>query len=372
MKKSARDVGWFVVAIALLWACLPKPPHETTWESLRAHAYLTGHLLGWLPPGKPRTRFTSTGMTRGQPGARPVNGTIPEVQGFVDLTTFKQKYLQQGPIVFRKGATKEHGFDLECLTGTGKPLQEEMARHMGKRKARVFKDSYDDGSATFMTIDQYAEIAARAKANLSMAVPYPRAVPQSALGECTPVPEKKLEQYHGMFSSAAMLADGAKALIFYSLNKGTTTKMHMDVGSSFFTQVYGRKKWLFADPEYATTLQLYGESMNLFFSTGYDVHLEPAPPEVPIKEVILHPGDVVYFPAMTLHAVVNMDEETLGIDQPCMDFGGSLRRHWLVTVSSMLNPFMILKVFKQFFMTGRIDGHEVYFDDEYFSSNTKA
>jgi hypothetical protein len=293
------------------------------------------------------------------------------VQGFVDVATFKAKYLYKGPAVFRNAATKEHGFDLECLTGTGKSLEEEMKRHMGKRKVRVFKDSYNDASATFMTIEEYAELARQAESNTSMPLPYPRAMPQSALDKCLPVPEEKLEQYHGMFSSAAMLPKGAKSLIFFSMNKGTTTKLHMDVGDSLFTQVYGRKKWLFADPEYATALQLQGESMNLFYTTGYDVHLEPAPFEVPIKEVILHPGDVVYFPAMTWHAVVNLDDITLGIDQPCMDFGGAFMRHWLCATCSFLNPFMILKVIKQFISTGKINGHEVYFDDEFFSASTK-
>merc|ERR1719446_415825 len=125
-----------------------------------------------------------------------------------------------------------------------------------------------------------------------------------------------------MFSSAQMLPEGAKALVFYSANMGTTTKMHMDVGDSLFTQVYGRKKWIFADPNYATTMHLYGEHMNLFYSTGIDIHYEAAPPEVPMKEVILYPGDTVYFPSMTFHAVTNLDPVTLGIDQPCMDFGG--------------------------------------------------
>jgi len=204
-----------------------------------------------------------------------------------------------------------------------------------------------------------------------MPLPYPRAFPQGALGkDCVPVPDDKLQQYHGMFSTAAMLAEGGKALVFYSLNKGTTTKMHMDVGDSLFTQVYGRKKWSFVDPAYATTLQTYGENLNLFYSTGFDVHLESVPAEVPIKEVILHPGDVVYFPAMMFHAISNIDDVTLGIDQPCMDFGGAFRRHWLCTVCSLLNPWMIVKVIKQFLVTGTIKGDEIYFDKDNFAGKS--
>jgi len=301
---------------------------------------------------------------------RPSNGTITEVQGFVDQATFKANYLGLGPAVFRGAASKANGFDLECLTGTGQPLQEEMSRQMGDKKVRVFKDSYDDGSATFMNMREYAEIAKKAKDNMTSPLPYARAFSQSALGKCAPVPEEKLVQYHGMFSSGAMLPE-SKALVFYGLTLGSTTKLHMDVGDSFFTQVYGRKKWVFVEPNYATTLQLQGEKQNLFYTTGYDVHLEPLPAEVVLKEVILHPGDVAYFPAMHFHAVSNLDEVTLGIDQPCMDFGGALRRHWLCTLCSMLNPGMLVKVFKQLLMTGGVNGQEVYFDEDTFSSNTK-
>lgn len=302
---------------------------------------------------------------------RAANATVPEVQGFVDLDTFKSTYLYKGPQVFRGAATKEHGFDLECITGTGRPLEEEMARRMGDKTFRVFKDTYDDGSASFMNIKQYEELARKAEENSSLPLPYPRAVAQSALGECRPVPEEKIEQYHGMFSSAFMLPKGGKALVFYSMNKGTTTQMHMDVGDSLFTQVYGRKKWIFIDPDYVTSLQSHGASLNLFYASGYDVHLEAVPPEVPFKETTLYPGDVLYFPAMTFHAISNLDDVTLGIDQASFDVGGALRRHWLCTICSLFNPWTIIKVIKQFIVTGKINGHEVYFDDDSFSANKR-
>lgn len=127
------------------------------------------------------------------------------------------------------------------------------------------------------------------------------------------------------------------------------------------------KKWIFVEPEYATSLKILGEPLNLFYSTGYDVHLETVPPEVIIKEVIMHPGDVLYFPSFSFHAVSNLDDVTMMIDQPCMDFGGSLYRHWLCAIASLLNPWMILKVIKQVLRTGSLNGHEVYFDDEFFS-----
>merc|ERR1719329_424395 len=108
-------------------------------------------------------------------------------------------------MVFRNAATQQNGFDLECLTGTDRPFKEVLAEKIGKRKFRAFTDSYDDGSAKHVTIQEYEELAQKATNNASAPLPYPRAFAQSAFGDCRPVPEKMLEKYHGPFSSAAML-----------------------------------------------------------------------------------------------------------------------------------------------------------------------
>jgi hypothetical protein len=363
LKSAGFGVGWLVVLAALGWAVLPKAGSDTSLETLRAHAYLIGHLFGWLPkPREPRVHMRSP---------RPSNLSIPEVHGFVDADTFKAKYLHQGPMVFRNAATKQNGFDLECITGTGRPIKQQMSQLMGDSKIRIFKDSYDDGSAEFMTVDEYEALARIAEANSSMPKPYPRAFGQKVLekNRCTPVPVEKLLHYHSSLSTTFML--DSKALLFYSSNRGTTTKMHMDVSDSLFTQVYGRKRWLFVDPEYATDLQIYGNALNMVFISGYDVHREAVPPEVPVKEVTVHPGDIVYFPPMTFHAVENLDDVTLGIDQPNFDAVGALKRHWLCGLCTILDPYMIYKAVKQFVQTGWIDGHELYFDKDSFSKNVK-
>jgi len=217
-----------------------------------------------------------------------------------------------------------------------------------------------------LTVTEYEQLARAAEANESAFLPYARSFPQSALGRCQPVPAEKLQDYHH-WAAFTPLEEGGKAMLFYSTNKGTTTKMHFDLGDSLFTQVAGRKKWLFVDPEYATSLQIFGFTMNLVYLAGYDVHREPLPPEVPVKEVILNPGDVVYFPPMTFHAVKNLDDVTVGIDELSFDAAGGFRRHWFCTLFTILNPNMIWKVFKQILTLGRIDGYALYFD--HFSAN---
>merc|ERR1719498_480803 len=64
---------------------------------------------------RPKARLTSRAIPRGEPGARPYNGSIKEVQGWVDEATFHAKYLYKEPVVFRQAATKENGFNLDCI-----------------------------------------------------------------------------------------------------------------------------------------------------------------------------------------------------------------------------------------------------------------
>lgn len=353
--KSAGTLGWLVALAALGWAFLPKCG-DSNLEMLQKHAYLVGHLLGWLP--RPReTVYDARLPSR----ARKSNGTITEVQGFVDRETFSAKYQWKGPAVFRGGATAEHGFNLECLTGAGRPVKEQIAHLMGDRRIRVFRNQDDDASADMMTIREYEKLAREAEANSSAPLPYARSFPQGALRECQPVPTARMQQYHH-WNAFTPLAEEEKSMLFYSTNRDTSTKMHMDVGDSFFTQVVGRKKWLFVDPEYASSLQIYGYSMNLVYIAGYDVHRELVPPEVPIKEVILNPGDMVYFPSMTFHAVYNLDDVTVGIDELSFDMMASFKRHWLLTLFTILNPSLILKAIKMLVTIGRIDGYALYFD----------
>jgi len=116
-----------------------------------------------------------------------------------------------------------------------------------------------------------------------------------------PVPTEKMKEYHSWFGSMAQtcLPEPDFSVVFMSYTEGTNTKMHIDIGNSFVTQVAGRKKWLFVDPEYTTNMQVYGDHLNLVFLAGFDVFREPVPPEVPLKEVIAYPGDIIYFPTMT-------------------------------------------------------------------------
>jgi len=328
-------------------------------ETLQAHGRLLLHLLGVAP----KLRHTDYG--RRQPAApRQANGSIPEIQGFVEPEEFKAKYMWKEPVVFRGGATAEFGFDLACLVNAEKSVEKAFADQLSGKKIRIFKDQYDDSSAELMTMDQYGLLVEQARVNASKPAPYARAFPQNSMHDCRPVPTEKMNEYHSWFGSMAQtyMPEPDFSVLFTSYTEGTNTKMHIDIGNSFVTQVAGRKKWLFVDPEYTTNMQVYGDRLNLVFIAGFDVFREPVPPEVHLKEVIAYPGDIIYFPTMTFHAVYNLDPVTISVDNTAPDLPGAVRRHWLLTAATVLNPWIIIKGISIFVNTGSFSGTDLYFD----------
>lgn len=336
--------------------------------SLRSDAsdylHLAGHMMGFAE----KSRVTQYGRIAFS-SRQPTNGTITEVQGWVDPPTFAKEYRGKRPVVFRGAAIRENGFDIQCLQEAGSVV-EAMRRELGETKIRVFRDEYDDGSAEWMTFTQYELIAAQARANKSLNMPYARSFPVENLKSCgEAVPKELLAARRAPWALTHVSRSLKQQFAFLSVLKGTTTKLHLDTGDSFFTEVFGRKRWLFVEPQFAKDLKIYADSLNLVYVAGYDVFRENLPPHVPVREVILNPGDVLYFPSMTLHAVENLDEFTLGIDDAAMDAVNSFRRHWLLTVGTLLNPYMIYKSLEMIVRTGALNGYELYFDG--FSRNSK-
>merc|ERR1712096_345624 len=159
--------------------------------------------------------------------------------GFVEPEVFREKYLSKKPVVFRGAATRENGWDLQCLTGGGDPMTA-LAEDMDGRKVRVFTDEYEDGSATFMTIEEYAALSETIAMNRSRPMPYARSFPLANLNRCrgTIPPLAKFAKYRSI-GAMSMPNEDDHSMVFLSALEGTTTKMHIDMSDSFFTQVYG-------------------------------------------------------------------------------------------------------------------------------------
>lgn len=355
---SLKVILPLVSAFALAWYFLPRAGPSFR-EDLVDHAHVLCNLLGLTEPA----RHVSFGTMPAAP--RESNGTIAEVQGWVDRQTFQEKYLLKEPVVFRGAATRQNGFDLECLSGEFEVV---MQRELGESLYRVFRDQYDDGSAEFMTFAQYSALANASRANTSAKTPYARAFHASKFKNCKAmVPEDTLWSYHNNWApKSKKLGD---VLVFLGLSENTNSKVHMDMTDSFFTQVHGRKRWLFVEPQYATQLKVYADILNLVYLAGFDFFRESVPANVPIKEVVLHPGDVLYFPAMAFHGVQNLDRYTLGLDEGLTDMLGSFSRHWFFTTATLLNPRLAYKSIEQLWNTGDIDGYKLFFDE--FSANSR-
>lgn len=348
-----------VLAIALGLATLPNS--EPPVDALVSHAKLLAHLFGL----RGIERDGRYGMSE-EVLTRPPNGTLREVQGFVSKEVFREKYLWKDAVVFRGGATPEFGFDLGCLTEgvkTDADMRERLVERSGDTKFRVFTDQYNDASVEWLTMAEYIALVDDAIANGSKPMPYARAYSQSSL-TCKPVPSEQLalRRSWGGWACARFLPEPDTSQLFVSFTQGTNTKMHMDVGDSIFTQVYGRKRWLLIDRSYATKLKIYGDHLNLVYIAGYDVHREPLPNDVYVEEVILGPGDVLYFPGMTLHSAYNLDPVTIGIDNVVIDLANGFLRHWLLTATTAFNPRIVYRILKQLWYKGGFKVTDLYFD----------
>merc|ERR1711971_993031 len=133
--------------------------------SLAFHSKFFLHMCGVLP--KMRTAPDGKAL----PGRRASNKSVAEVQGFVDIATFQQKYSRKGPVVFRQAATKEWGFDMDCLREGGRSIDEALEQEIGDTSIRVFRDQYDDDSAEFMAISEYIRLTKAAEVNSSVPSP---------------------------------------------------------------------------------------------------------------------------------------------------------------------------------------------------------
>jgi hypothetical protein len=96
--------------------------------------------------------------------------------------------------------------------------------------------------------------------------------------------------------------------------KGAFTKLHYDLWAShsWNAQIAGRKEWIFIDPRYKD--DVYIETRQ---SGGYvpgtdieapDLKRYPRLGKVPYYKLVVHPGEMVYFPSLWMHQVTSLDD----------------------------------------------------------------
>lgn len=145
------------------------------------------------------------------------------------------------------------------------------------------------------------------------------------------------------------------------------SQAHCDVGTSAFLMVEGRKRWFFYSPEQTPYMHAYGQRRNVAYNSAVDVFnpdLERSPEFKKARgfEVILHAGDVLFFPSFWWHGVQNLSPETVGIDLPIIDLGGSFRRNFPLALATVFNPFLVTDyIYSMLFENGR-SLPDIYFD----------
>ncbi|MEO6026783.1 MAG: cupin-like domain-containing protein [Candidatus Binatia bacterium] len=105
---------------------------------------------------------------------------------------------------------------------------------------------------------------------------------------------------------------GSFGKIFYLFMgaAGTLTPIHNGMPPTLFVQVVGQKRWLFYPPSHRLFLGVRAERRNYFYSDvdpfaarndGYPIFQHSKP-----HEVILNPGDLLWFPSYVWHHVENL------------------------------------------------------------------
>jgi hypothetical protein len=109
-----------------------------------------------------------------------------------------------------------------------------------------------------------------------------------------------------------------KKLFFLFIGgKGTATPIHTALPPTVFVQIHGTKKWTF-----------YPCNDRLFLGVRPDPLLKHAQP----REVLVHAGDVVWFPACCWHQVENVTD-SIGVAYKFFDVPAALRASKMLTLS---------------------------------------
>ena len=93
--------------------------------------------------------------------------------------------------------------------------------------------------------------------------------------------------------------------------KTTGTGWHCAIGSNYFVQVVGRKRWYFLDPKYTPYMSpvrggiVHVVTADRFISEYHD--------NLPLRYIDLEPGDLLFNPAWEWHTIQNYEGVSIGV-----------------------------------------------------------
>ncbi|MEZ5025021.1 MAG: cupin-like domain-containing protein [Chitinophagales bacterium] len=109
---------------------------------------------------------------------------------------------------------------------------------------------------------------------------------------------------------------------FFIGGKDTKTPIHDGYACTVFIQVEGQKKWTFYDTKDRFFLNVRPERRNYYYSNANPYNLDD--PNFPLlkyaqrRELILNPGDILWFPPLVYHQVENVND-SIGVAYKFVD-----------------------------------------------------
>jgi hypothetical protein len=223
-------------------------------------------------------------------------------------------------------------------------------------RSQVFQDDHVVSAFTHMTKDKsahqmpFSEYDDRMRSGEKL---YARAVPDPGyftenmdLYWLAGLIGKKWSLWLTLLTASGGSTGGNLPLTFIGSHH-VSSQAHCDIGTSIFVMIQGRKRWQFFPPSETALMYPYGQQSNVAYNAGVNVfkpNAEKYPEFTRAKgfEVVIEPGDVLFFPSMWWHAVQNLDEITIGTDVPMIDILGSWRRNSLFTICTLFNPKLLV------------------------------
>ncbi len=127
-----------------------------------------------------------------------------------------------------------------------------------------------------------------------------------------------------------------KLFFLFMGGKGTATPIHTALPPTVFVQIQGTKKWTFYPCNDRLFLGVRPDRRSYFFTDANPA--EPDQRQFPLlkhsqgREVLVHAGDVVWFPACCWHQVENVTD-SIGVAYKFFDVPSALRASKMLTLS---------------------------------------
>ena len=142
---------------------------------------------------------------------------------------------------------------------------------------------------------------------------------------------------------------------------GTLTPVHNGLPPTLFVQVFGQKRWLFYPPSHRLFLGARPERRNYFYSDvdpgGGSNGKYPLFEHTRAHEVILNPGDLLWFPSHVWHHVENLTA-SIGVAYKYVHLPSAFRASKMLSTLFFLStrPFLL-----ESFVSSRVKGNDRIF-----------